>query len=231
MKTSRRVSLFSIIAIAILSSVAISANAATIMQTKNYGAGTPNFTETLTFNKFDPSLGTLNSVKIKMLVNVSGGSLTVDNDGVDPASVTVELGADGAVTSTDVTIAPTVGASASTGAVFNLAAENGDGPSNIDPSGPDGAVHNGGSDSGMDMQFINAAFFSDYTGLGTFDVDAEIDQILDFGSIGGVEGSFTPVTADGNVMITYDYTAVPEPSSIAMIILGLVGFFFARKRK
>jgi len=213
--------------------------AATSIETELFGPGTPNFDTVLNFNKFDPILGTLNSVKIVMQVDVQGGSLTVDNDGIGPASVTVELGAEGNVASVDVPLLnnllqPVVSdVTASTSGLFNLGAENGDGIANVDGTGPDGAILAGGNDSEMQMGFINTLFHPNYTGAAaTFNVTAEIDQILDFGGVGGVEGAFSPVTASGFVQVIYDYTAaVPEPASALMAAIGLCAVVLNRRQR
>lgn len=173
------------------------ASAATSIETEVFGPATPNYNSILTFDKFDPGLGTLISVQVVMEVSVSGGSLTVDNDGIGPASVTVELGAEGNLSSLDVILLdsllqPVVAdVTASTGSIFNLDPDNGDGVGNVDGSSPDGAIHDGGNDTGSDSGFIIALAHPGYIGASqTFNVTAEIDQILDFGSVGGVEVHF-----------------------------------------
>jgi hypothetical protein len=216
-------------AFAVLLLTSSSSLAAVSVETELFGPGTPNFNTLLNFNKFNPALGTLTSVMVEMQVSAAGGSLTVDNDGVGPASVAVELGAEGNVSSVDVNLLnnlfqPVVAdVTASTANIYNLGAENGDGPSNVDGSGPDGAVLLGGNVSDTDSGFINSTFHPQYIGAAqTFNITAEIDQILDFGSVGGVEGAFTPVSASGYVRVTYTYdAAVPEPASMALIAFGI----------
>jgi hypothetical protein len=235
MSMKLRSAAFAMVALAFCGNAAM---AAQLMETENFGPATPNYNQTLTFDKFDPLLGILNSIKVKMQIDITGGSLGVDNDGAGPASVDVELGAEGTLSSGDVTLLditflPVTGTvSASTMAHFDLGPENGDGPNNIDTTGPDGALMLGQPASDMAMGFINPIFFAGYIGTGqTFDIDADIDQILNTGSVGGVEGSFSPVTASGNVMVVYDYTPfVPEPSSAVLALLAMLGWAgFARR--
>jgi hypothetical protein len=119
-------------------------------------------------------------------------------------------------------------ADASTSQNFNLGADNGDGVGNIDGTAPDGAVMLGSNDSDLESGFINTLFHPQYQGVSTYDIDVQVDQILDFGSVGGVEGGFSPVTALGYVRVTYEYEPVPEPGTLALASLGIVGLISAR---
>ncbi|MCC7474427.1 MAG: PEP-CTERM sorting domain-containing protein [Pirellulales bacterium] len=207
--------------------------ATTSTETEFFGPGTPNFTSTLNFDKFDPSLGSLNSIKIEMSVAVAGGSLTIDNDGEGPATVNVELGAKGELSSGDVNLfpglVPPVVSSSGSGYVLNP--DNGDGPFNIDPTGPDGAVMLGAAGWNLGWYFVTPLAHPDYVGASqTFNIDAVVSQILDFGGVGGVEGSFSPVDANGYVSVTYDYTSnIPEPASIGLLGSCLLAFAMFRR--
>jgi hypothetical protein len=202
------------------------ASAGVYTQTLTFGPGTPNLAGALTFNKY-AGAETLVGVRYDLTVNVAGGELNVDNDGAGTATTAVALGATANISSTDVTLLdallnPVTGqAIAQTTASFNLGADNGDGPSNIDAAGPDGATLAGTSQSDAKFGFINNAFLGQYLGAGTFKVDYAANQILDFGSVGGVEGSFSPVTANGSVTVTYYTEVAPEPASLSLLALGL----------
>jgi len=212
---------------------AAASHASTISYMANYGPAVPNYTQTLALDKFHGNLADLLSVQFKLTLHIDGGFLCVDNDGADPATVTVNLGATAAITSVEVTLLnnlfqPVTGtASASSGDMFNLAGDNGDGAFNVDCSAPDGATHTGGMASDLKSGFINSLFHSQYVGLGQFHVDLNAMQILDFGSVGGVEGAFSPVMADGTVMVTYVF--VPEPATFGLLALG--SLFLRRTRR
>jgi hypothetical protein len=210
------------------------ASAGTITQTETY-SGTPNFTQTLTFDEFDDLGGTLTLTSIQVLVDldVLGGVLVLDNDGVDPASGTYEFGGKADISSTDVSLLDaafqpvTAEVEALTSGAFNLTGNVGDGANDFDPSAPDGVQVNGTTQSDSDSGFIAAALFSQYIGTSTFDVDLDATQWSDFGGVSGIEWAVTPVTADGEVTVIYNY--VPEPATMGL--LSLSGMALLRRRR
>ncbi len=232
MRTTFRLAAGMLSALATAGSAAAAPCDTLIMQTRDYGPTTPNFTQLLTFDQYHGPLSDICEIKVKLQLEIEGGRLGVDNDGADPATVTVRLGATSAITSTDVTLLnssfqPVTGtAEAFTQSVFNLAGDNGDGPGNIDISPPDGAVHFGGQASDMRMGLIHSLFWPGFVGPGTFDIRVNANQILDFGSVGGVEGEFTPVLARGNVMVIY---TIPDPATLAMLGLGAAAYLGRRR--
>jgi len=211
-------------AVAIVGLTAAAAQAGTITQYVPFGPATPNFDQTLTFNQFNGPLADLLSIQVELGLHIDGGYLIVDNDGTLPATVTVQLGATGAISSTDVPLIdlawqPVVApVSVFSGNTFNLAPDNGDGPMNVDPNPPDGATHYGIPGSNSGAGFINPALFGSYVGAGTFNIKADVSQILDFGSVGGVEGAYGPVLADGYARVIYNF--VPEPATVLVLIIG-----------
>lgn len=212
-----------------------SAQAATIVQTETFGVDIPNYTETLTFDKYVAPVGhEIKSIQVKMMLDIDGGVLIVDNDGVDEAAVTVKLGAAGSISSTDVSLLDTASnpltadVSAENVENYLLSPDDGDGPLSIDPNTPDGRRLDGEALSDSASGMIHASTFGEYTSLvpETFDILVDIRQILDFGSIGGVEGTFAPVNAGGYVELTYitgKIVPVPAASLVGMSLLGGLG--------
>lgn len=225
------------LAAAALAAAAGSASAATIMQSQSYGPSTPNFPATTTFNRFNPALGTLLSIKVKVSLDIVGGFLQLDNDGVDPANGSAQLGAVTTISSVDVPllnaliqpVIPAAGVQAFNASPFAIAGNDGDNITTFDVGTVDFFDFQGAPASGMDMGFIGAAFFGPYIGAGTYDINTSTSQIFDYGAIGGIQFAGGPVTASGTVMVTYEYEPIPAPGAAAL--LGLGGLLAARRRR
>lgn len=204
-------------------------------QTIPFGPNTPNFAQTLTFLKYPGPAADICSINVEMQLNVNGGFLIVDNDGIGPASFDAELGADGALASVDVPLLRVggfpilVNPSAITIQHFDLGPDDGDGMLPLFPPDPtplDGGIMAGLAQSDTDADFIWNAVFASYGGGGTFDVDAIVTQHSSTGGIGGVEVSQAAVLADGYVRIVM---IVPEPATIGLLGLGALALLRRRK--
>jgi len=205
--------------------------------------GIPNINAPLTFNKFDSNLGTLQSITMLFTVNIYGGQLILDNDSDQPASGQWELGAAGTLISNDVSLTNsslqplfTTPLQVVTSGAFNLAANEGDGQSELSALTPDGATFIGQNGTDNVNGSIGTGAFTGYVwdnvnGTGTYDINANIVQWVNYGSIGGIEYSVTPVNADGKLEVWYNYATVPEPGSIAGLLSGLAALGFSLKRR
>lgn len=231
------------LAAGLIAAVAGAASAAQVVQAIPYGPGTPNFVNTLNFNKFDGTLGTLTSVKVQVDLSINGGFLQLDNDGDEGASGTADLGAEATVTSMDVpmingALQPILGPGVDVfnSSPFNIGGNDGDSTATFDVGTTDFFNFQGQPGSDMGMDFVNALFFGAYTdangiagGLDNYDVDVNVDQIFNYGALGGINFSGGPVNASGVVTITYEYTPIPAPGAAAL--LGLGGLLAARRRR
>lgn len=235
--------LLAISAAGALAVAAGSAHAAQIMQTQNFGPTTPNFNTNLTFNKFDGTLGTLTSVKVKVQLDVQGGFLKLDNDGVGPASGNADLGALATIASMDVPLLdaglqPVIGPGVSvvTSSPFAVQGNDGDATNTFDDGTVDNFSMTGNAGSDMGMGIISSLFYaSNYTDaipdmtLATFGINVNVSQIFTYGSLGGIQFQGGPVSASGNVMVIYDYTPVPAPGAAGLAALG--GGLLIRRRR
>jgi len=213
--------------------------AATIVQTQNF-SGIPNIGGSLTFNQFNNSGGTLQSINVLLYLESSNGQLILDNDGLTTASGTFEFGAAGDLAdTTDVVLfsssfSPIPGqVSAYHTGTFNLAANVGDGPLDFSPAGPDGMLYTGDLEGGVATGFVGSAFWSagtkGFTGTGTFNIKYSIEQWINYGSIGGIEYAVNPVNTTGHVTIAYNY--IPEPATIVLLTIGAFASIKRKNRK
>ena len=207
----------------------------TITQTQPF-SGTPNYESDLTFDQFDDQGGTLPllSVEIIVTLNVNGGQLILDNDGVDPAAGTFEFGAKGNISSVDVALLNALSqpvtneVSAVHTAGFNLAGNVGDGPNDFDPTPPDGMQYDGGPKTDASSGIVGGAYHGGYIGTGTFDIKASIAQWADFGGVSGIEWAVTPVTSSGTVQVIY---TIPEPAAMMLLVSGGAVVLLRRRRR
>jgi len=193
--------------------------------------GTPNLSQTLTFDKYDGSSGPLVAIQVKFLLNSHDGQLILDNDSAEPASGTFEFGSKGDISSTDVPLLNaafqpvTAELDTTHSGPFNLTGDPAPIVGDFNPAPPDGMSYSGGDESDSDSGFIAPALFAQYTGAGTFDVEVDVLQWQDFGGVSGIEWAVTPVNVDGYVEIIY----VPEPMTLSLLSIG--GLALLRKRR
>jgi len=211
------------------------AAAKTIEQTQSF-SGYPTYHSDLTFNRFNPALGTLNSVWIQSSLTVNGSELLLDNDSSSPAEGDLVTGADLSITQKDTDNDPRISSSVNSLAVHQtthvtVGANDGDG------AGFQNKL--GSADYGyvaplVNMTTTNSAYMSsswraDYTGTDSFTFVANTYQGLNWGQLGGVAYQGTPLTAQGYVKIVYDYTPIPEPVLMGGLVSAFVGLGFRRR--
>ncbi len=211
-----------------------------IIQTQGFVAK-PGLQKPLVFNQFDPASGTLQNVKVELLLEISGGTLSLDNDGPAPVTTSAELGVAGQIRSDDVRLVdessnPIFGAAnpliAATSAVFELASDDGD-LDLFEATGPDGGTYIGGELTTTDGALINPELISDFIGTGVFTMVADLDPYVDFEMGDQLTGQTEPVTVYANLILTYDMAlaneVVPEPSGLLLLALGCMAI--CRRRR
>ena len=214
------------------------AGATQVTQEKSFN-GVPDFEKQLTFAKMNFTCPNcvMNWIRIDLILNVTGGQYVIDNDADSPASGSFSFGGKANISSTDVSLLdgsfnPVVGTvTAGHTDTFSLDPNFGDGPGDYSPNPPDGMVYIGGTETDSKFGYINSLFFNQYIGVGTFDIDVDATQWAMFSGSSGLETAITPVTANGKVIVTYDYTCVPEPGSLMALAGGLGMLGLIRRRR
>ena len=225
-----------IITIATLLLFAGSLRAATITQTNTF-SGTPNYSNALTFAKFDTRGGdfTLTGITVSMLlVTEAQGGVGVDNDGATSASGTVTMG-------TKLNLAMRTGGPrlldgdaeglptlfATTSKSMFLTGDDGD-TTTFSTSGSDYDSMTITETQSSTSIVIGDAYWSKYIGIGSYAFDALVEQSTDFSSFGGAQTLINPMAAHGNVVVTYNF--IPEPATASMSILVILAAVWIRRR-
>lgn len=207
-------------------------NSAVITQTQVF-SGTPNFVNTLTFNKFNGP-GNLTDIVLTFEATGELGKYFVDNDSITPGVFQTEFGVNVGVTSPDVafldnSFSTVIGQlTVSNSNVVFLEGNDGDGP-NFDAGGPDFISYESISETISTVGNVGDFLFFQYTGPGTFDVNVSTSQYLDFGGVGGLRGAFSPSTVNGVFTVEYysDHAVTDYPIFwvffVGLIMICVVG--------
>lgn len=228
-----------LLAVTLFAALAGIGSAATLVQTESF-AFVPNGNQTLTFNKFDTSLGTLNSVTVTVVLNKTGGRFEVDNDSENGGTLNLTHSVVGSLTASGVALLrddfSSIGATGTLTASNTLSdqsvsATTGDSTTTFNATGlGDYVLFEPGNASDSDTGSIGSAFISSYAGSGTFTTTVNASQTVDVTGLGGLQQAFTVSSVSGDVTVTYNFTptAVPEPTSA---LLGGIGFLLLLRRR
>lgn len=177
--------------------------------------------QTLAFDQFYMPGCWLLSVTLE-LDAWEGGNITAENDSAIAGNITVTMS--GWVTGTGPNLLATALLSQSEGPVA-VAATDG-----TPESGPD--YHDFGYvsdfDSDTDFQNTNLAPF---IGTGTVDIDIDAQGGWAFEGVTDATLRMSEFEAWGDATIIYEYTCIPEPATIGMVVFGALGMFGVIRRK
>jgi hypothetical protein len=176
-------------------------------------------------SKFDTSLGTLTKVTLTLDSDTYAGVINWDNEATSASSVTLGIGAEVTINALSTLAATAVPLQTGSSSVD---ADN-DGVPDYTGSDSFGVTGGLGSDSDSTSS-TNAAVLALFTGAGTFDAWLSTSVSTLVSTTGGWGPSTTVAgQTDGIITVTYEYTPIPEPATIAL--LGLGGMFLIRNKR
>jgi hypothetical protein len=201
------------------------AHAALVEFSRSFDSQPSPYSSAFSFEQFDPSLGTLNSVVLSLTSNLTAGiqvfslreGSTAFTNAFSAVPVTVAVQAPGGVT-------------ASANGVANYALASGVALTGLNQ-------FNGSSSTAVSTTFnVDSSLFSDYTGTGT--AQALFSVANANGTYGGAGASglffFGLAFADGLFSVKYDYSpvaAVPLPAAGWLLMSGLASMAWIQRRR
>ncbi|RYG95343.1 MAG: PEP-CTERM sorting domain-containing protein [Alphaproteobacteria bacterium] len=224
-----------------LASLASLAHGATLVQTREFEF-LPDGSQNLVFDKFDLTLGTLTSVTVSVVMNKTGGRFEVDNDSTNTGTISmnhnvvgnlsVVAGSVGLIRSDFTAIGGSGSLTASSSLTDQpIAATSGDATNTFNATGqsdhivfiPSAAA---ASSSGTIASFATPT----YAGPGTFILGVNAIQSVSVTGLGGLQQAFTVSGVSGEVTVTYNYDAIPEPGAAVLGGLGVLALMGRRRR-
>ncbi len=210
--------------LAVIVATAGTANAASISYTTSSGDfDYTDFEKTLSVQKFDSSLGTLNSVLLNFTGEISGNA-GFENRSSKASTVIVNLGATLDLTKAGLSLQPLFPINPSNTYSYNVPRYDG----RTDYDGISGrSIGDLTASQSISKLFTDTPSLSIFTGAGNLDFLFSAIATSTVTGSGNIT-SYINTLAKGNLSVTYDYdapnpTRVPEPS--ALLGFGLVAGF------
>jgi len=208
-----------------LALLAGAAQAATIVQDFDTGIISPGNPTVSAFNVnlFDSSLGTLTKVTISMTLNSWGGSYTIENI-TAPSSLIEGNFHQGVTASLSGMRVPEGYATLFAGQTkYASLAETGMTDSLFGPTFAEREVRTTSADA-------LEAYFALYQGSGTYVLNMNTYQNNSFDGAGAVRGTYESAQARGFLTVTYEFTPVPEPTGLALLVFGCAALGLRRRQ-
>lgn len=226
---SRKILLGTILATGTVMASALPASAAILSQVNSIAAQTTNWSNSLSYNLFNPALGTLTSIKF-ILDGTVEGTIELENTGTSGATITSNLQATITVTRPDTSVIVLTIPAASF--VDNLAAYDGV----PDFGGASGIIHSSVFSASTDTA-ISPPPLSDlslFTGIGTILLPIDALATSNASGTGNYMSAFNTI-AGAKLTLEYNYTptdtnTVPEPGTLALLGTGLFAARSFRRR-
>lgn len=218
----RLIKVLAVVAVVALSAVPV-AKADSIMFSDNVSLQSTNFTSSVSVPKFDPMLGTLNKVTLKLAGHVEGMAQFESLD-ADPATIDMQLAAQIVLQRPDMSmLVVTLPLIMTTDNVLAF----------------DGVIDFGGT-SGKSYPMLSADDMNTVMTMSAMDLalftgpgNIMLPVVATGASTGSGAGNLLlqfATSASANVMVTYDYT-VPEPTTAGLLGLGAVAAMRRNRRK